>query len=160
MDAFEVFGFDPVPLDIGVGVAFHGNGADEVFDENGIIVGSFGDMFFVGPFEERVDFRAGARFDESDEVFDPDGLAEGDFEADLTALVVGAAFTDGLTAGAEGGDGNGDGDFESEVLAVESGIEAGLIVDEAGGGSDGGLFFDEVGKIEFEVGGIGLEAFL
>ena len=87
-------------------------------------------------------------------------MAEGDFEADLTALVVGAAFTDGLTARAEGGHGYGDGDFESEVFAVESGIEAGLIIDEAGGGGDGGLFFDEVGKIEFEVGGIGLEAFL
>lgn len=87
-------------------------------------------------------------------------MAEGDFEADLTALVVGAAFTDGLTAGAEGGDGNGDGDFESEVFAVESGIEAGLIVDQARGGGDGGLFFNEVGKIEFEVGGVGLKTFL
>ena len=87
-------------------------------------------------------------------------MAEGNFEADLTALVVGAAFTDGLTARAEGGDGNGDGDFESEVFAVESGIEAGLIVDQARGGGNGRLFFDEVGKIEFEVGGIGLEPFL
>jgi len=87
-------------------------------------------------------------------------LAEGNFEADLTALVVGASFTDGLAARAEGGDGNGDGDFESELLAVERGIEVGLIVDQAAGGSDGRLFFDEVGKIEFEVGGIGLEAFL
>ena len=87
-------------------------------------------------------------------------MAEGNFEADLTALVVGASFTDGLAARAEGGDGNGDGDFESELLAVERGIEAGLIVDQAGGGGDGRLFFDEVGKIEFEVGGIGLEAFL
>ncbi len=56
MDAFEVFRFDPVPLDIRVGIAFYGNGANEVFDENWIIVGSLGDMFFVGPFEERVDF--------------------------------------------------------------------------------------------------------
>jgi len=56
MDTFEVFGFDPVPLDIGVGIAFYGDGADEVFDENGIIVGPLGDMFFVGPFEEGVDF--------------------------------------------------------------------------------------------------------
>jgi hypothetical protein len=56
MDAFEVFGFDPVPLDIGVGIAFHGHSADEVFDKDGIIVGAFGDMFFVGPFEEGVDF--------------------------------------------------------------------------------------------------------
>jgi len=87
-------------------------------------------------------------------------LAEGDFEADLTALVVGAAFTDGLTARAEGGDGNGDGDFESQVFAVESGIEAGLIVDQARGGGDRGLFFNEVRKIELEVGGIGLETFL
>jgi len=56
MDAFEIFGFNPVPLDIGVGIAFYGYGANEVFDENGIIVGSLGDMFFVGPFEEGVDF--------------------------------------------------------------------------------------------------------
>ncbi len=75
-------------------------------------------------------------------------------------MVVSAAFTDGLTARTEGGDGNGDGDFESEVFAVERGIEAGLIVDQAGGGGDWCLFFDEVGKIEFEVGGIGLEPFL
>ena len=56
MDAFEVFGFDPVPLDIGVGIAFYGHSADEVFDKHGIIVGSLGDMFFVGSFEEGVDF--------------------------------------------------------------------------------------------------------
>ncbi len=56
MDAFKVFGLDPVPLDIRVGIAFYGHSANEVFDENGIIVGSFGDMFFVGPFEKRVDF--------------------------------------------------------------------------------------------------------
>ena len=56
MDAFEVFGFDPVPLDIGVGIAFYGDGANEVFDKHGIIVGALGDMFFVGPFEEGVDF--------------------------------------------------------------------------------------------------------
>ena len=75
-------------------------------------------------------------------------------------MVVSTAFTDGLTARAEGGDGNSDGDFESEVFAVESGIEAGLIVDQAGGGGDGRFFFDEVGKIEFEVCGVGLETFL
>jgi len=56
MDAFEVFGFDPVPLDTGVGVAFYGHSANEVFDKHGIIVGALGDMFFVGPFEEGVDF--------------------------------------------------------------------------------------------------------
>ncbi len=56
MDAFEIFSFDPVPLEIGVGIAFYGNGANEVLDKDGIIVGSLGDMFFVGPFEEGVDF--------------------------------------------------------------------------------------------------------
>ena len=56
MDAFEVFRFNSVPLDIGVSIAFNGDGANEVFDKDGIIVGAFGDMFFVGPFEERVDF--------------------------------------------------------------------------------------------------------
>ena len=56
MDAFEVFGFDPVPLDIGVGIAFYGHGANEVFDKDGIIVGSLGDMFFVRSLEKGVDF--------------------------------------------------------------------------------------------------------
>ena len=56
MDAFEIFLLHAVPLDVGMSVAFEGDGTDEVLDKNGIIVGLFGHVFFVGPFEERKDF--------------------------------------------------------------------------------------------------------
>ncbi len=43
---------------------------------------------------------------------------------------------------------------------MEGRIEAGLIIDKALGSGDGGFFFYEVGKIEFEVGRFRLEALL
>ena len=73
---------------------------------------------------------------------------------------MGAAFADRLAAGAEGGDGYGHGHFEAEIFAVESGIETGLVIHQAGGAGDWGFFFDEVGEIKFKVGGVGLKAFL
>jgi len=73
---------------------------------------------------------------------------------------MGSAFADRLAAGAEGCDGNSDGDFEAEIVAVKRRIEMGLVIDEALRSGDRGFFFDEVGKIEFEVGRVGLEAFL
>ena len=120
----------------------------------------FGDVLFVRSFQQGKYFRAGTGFDQGDEVFDPDRFPEGDFEADEAALIMGSAFADRLAAWAEGGDGNGDGDFEAEIFAVKSCIEVGLVIDEALSGGDRGFFFDEVGEIEFEVGRVGLEAFL
>ena len=71
-----------------------------------------------------------------------------------------APFADGFAAGAEGGDGDGDRNFKAEIFSVECGIKADLIIHEAWGSGNGRLFFDEVGKIEFEVGGVGFEALL
>ena len=120
----------------------------------------FGDVLFVRSFQQGKYFRAGTGFDQGDEVFDPDRFPEGDFEADEAALIMGSAFADRLAAWAEGGDGNGDGDFEAEIFAVKGRIEVGLVIDEALRSGDRGFFFDEVGEIEFEVGRVGLEAFL
>jgi hypothetical protein len=160
MDAFEILGFNTVPLDVGMGVALKGDGTDEILDKNGIVVGLFGHVFFVRPFEERKDFGAGTGFDQCDEVFDPDGFAEGDLKSNEATLVMGATFADGLTARAESGDGNCDSDFEAEIFSVEGGIEVDLIIYEAWGGSDGSFFFYEVRKIQFEVSGVGLKALL
>jgi len=77
MDAFEIFRLHTVPLNVGMSVAFEGDGTDEVLDKNGIIVGLFGHVLFVGPFEERKDFGAGTGFDQGNEVLDPDGFAKG-----------------------------------------------------------------------------------
>ena len=56
VDALKIFGLDAVPVDVGMGFAFYRYGANEVFYENGIIVGAFGDMFFVGSFQKRENF--------------------------------------------------------------------------------------------------------
>jgi len=73
---------------------------------------------------------------------------------------VGAAFADCFAAGAEGGDRNGHSHLEAEILAVEGGIETGLVIDQSGGAGNRGFLFDEIGKIKFEVGGVCLKAFL
>ena len=78
----------------------------------------------------------------------------------MAALVVGAAFADRLAAGAKGGDGNGHGHLEAEIFAVESGIKTGLVIHKARGAGNRGFLFDEVREIKFEVGGVGLKAFL
>ena len=160
MDAFEILGFYAVPLDVGMSVAFEGNGTDEIFDKNRIIVGLFSHVFFVWPFEERKDFGAGTGFDQRNEILDPDGFAEGDLKSDEATLIMGATFADGLAAGAESGYGNCDSDFEAEIFSMEGGIEVDLIIHEAWGGSDGSFFFYEVGKVQFEVSGVGLKALL
>jgi len=160
VDAFEILGLDAVPVDVGMGFAFYRYGADEVFDKDGIIVGVFGDVLFVRSFQQGKDFRAGTGFDQGDEVFDPDRFPKGDFEADEATLIMGSAFADRFAAWAEGCDGNGDGDFETKIFAVKSCIKVGLVIDEALSGGDRGFFFDEVRKIEFEVGRVRLEAFL
>jgi hypothetical protein len=160
MDAFEIFRLYAVPLDVGMSAAFEGDGTDEVLDKNGIIVGLFGHVFFVGPFEERKDFGAGTGLNQSNEVLDPDGFAEGNLKTDEASLIMGAPFADGLAAWAESGDGNCDSDFEAEIFSMEGGIEVDLIIHEAWGGSDGSFFFYEVGKVQFEVSGVGLKALL
>ena len=43
---------------------------------------------------------------------------------------------------------------------MKSCIEVGLVIDEALSGGDRGFFLDEVGKIEFEVGRVGLKTLL
>ena len=74
VDALKILGFDAVPVDIGMGVTPHRYGADQILDEDGIIIRALGDVFFVRPLEEGKDFRAGTGFDESDKVLDPDGF--------------------------------------------------------------------------------------
>jgi len=160
VDALKILGFDAVPVDVGMGFAFYRHGSNEVFNEDRIIIGVFGDVFFVRSFQQGKDFRAGTGFDQGDEVFDPDRFPKGDFEADEATLIMGSAFADRFAAWAEGGDRNSDGDFEAEIFTVKSCIEVGLVIDEALSGGDRGFFFDEVGKIEFEVGRVRLEAFL
>lgn len=160
MDTLEILRFDTVPVDVRVGIASDRDGTNQILHEDGVVVGAFRHVLFVRALEEGEDFRTGARFDERDEILDPDSFAESDLEPDLATLVVGSAFTDRLAAGAEGGDGDGDGNLEVEIFSMKGGIEAGLVVDQASGPGDGCLLFDKVGELEFEVGGVSLQPFL
>ena len=48
VDGLVVLSFDAEPGDARMGLGLHGDIAHEVFDEDGIVVGGFGDVFFVG----------------------------------------------------------------------------------------------------------------
>jgi len=74
VDTFKIFSFDPVPDDIGVGFALDGDSANEILNEDGIIIRAFGDVFLVRAFQKGKDLGASAGFDQGDEVFDPDGF--------------------------------------------------------------------------------------
>src|SRR5262245_43634821 len=43
VDALEILGFHPVPGHVRMGIEFDHDIADEVFDEDGVFVGAFGD---------------------------------------------------------------------------------------------------------------------
>ena len=94
VDGFEVFAADGIPADAVFVFHFTGKVADDVFDELGVVVGGFSDVFFVGAFEDGEDLGAGAAFDNVEEFFDPHGLAfaEADLGGHVAALVVGAVF--------------------------------------------------------------------
>ena len=96
MDGLEVLRFDPVPGNVVLRVRARGDVADQVLDEDRVVVGAFGDGFFIGALEEAVKLRAGAGLDQANEVLDPDGALEPDGVSDLAPLVVGAGGGDGL----------------------------------------------------------------
>lgn len=157
MDRFEVFGFDAIPSDRGMLIGFDSDVAHYIFYEDGVVVGGFGDKFFVWAFEDRVELSGSGGFDEVDEFFDPDGGGEAHGEGDDAALVVGAAFADGFGAGAERGDRDFDGDDEVGEVGFCVDFENDAVVEQAWGGGDGGGFGAEVGEAEFEVSALGVE---
>lgn len=96
VDRFEVLGLHAVPNDVGVPIGAFRHIANEVFDEDRVIVSAFGDSLFVGTFENAIEFAGGALFDELDEVFHPGRGACSHGKGDVAALVMGAAVADGL----------------------------------------------------------------
>ena len=54
VDRFEVFRFDDIGVDTRFGVEAGGDVAHHVFDEFGVVVGAFGDVFFVRALEQAV----------------------------------------------------------------------------------------------------------
>lgn len=166
VDAFKVFAVDAVPGDSVVGVECEGEVSDDVFDKLWVVVGCFGNVLFVGAFEDGVDLLACCGFCDLDEVFDPDGffvaglcvvcLFEADLCFDLAALVVCAVGADFFGAGAEACCGCFDaedevaGDFAGFV-GFADGFDGDFVVHEADGSGDWRVFADEVGEVCLEV---------
>lgn len=157
VNAFEVFGFDFIPRDVAMGVEFFGDATDEVFDENWIFVGAFGDGFFIAAFEQRIQFATGAGFDEGDQVLDPNRFARTNLHGAKPALIMRAVFGNGFGAGAEGGDADFYGEDEIDVLAAGGCVEACGVVHDAFHRGHGRFFAEEEREFHFEVRGGGVE---
>ena len=131
-----------------------------VFDKHRIVVGLFGDEFFVRALEQGKDRGAGRIFHHADQVLNPEKLAEGYFHADQTALIVGSLFANLLGAWTEGRHRGRHSHHQGVAPVVEGGEELAGVPHEALGPRNGGPFFDEIGKLHFQVGGFGVELFL
>lgn len=166
VDAFVVHGANLEPLDAGVGFELSCRVADDIFDENRVVVSLHGDMALVGALEEWIDRRGGRFFRHIHEFFDPEEvpgailfLACANGDRDIPALVVGSVVADLLGAGAEGANGNPHPEEEVVARAVGFPDECAKVVHGCGETGDWGLALDEVRKLDLDVCGLGIEAF-
>ncbi len=70
MNGFEVLNVDQKPVDVGVILQILCNIANDVFNELGILVSSFGHKFLIGPFQDGIDLTRCGIFHHSHQVFD------------------------------------------------------------------------------------------
>ena len=166
MDALVVHGPDLEPLDTRVGFKLGCRVADDIFNENRVIVGLHGDMAFIGALEEGIDRCGGRFFRHIHEFLYPEKiprtiflLKRADGDRDITALIVGSVIADLLGAGAEGAHGNAHAEKEVVALAIGFPDESAKIVHGRGETGDWGLALDEVRKLDLDVGGLSIEPF-
>ncbi len=131
VDGLKVFRLNFVPEDGLFPVGAHGDVSNEIFHKDGVVVGAFGDCFFVGTFEHTIELTRCGLFDELDKVLDPDWWVGTHGEGNLASLVVCTAFADGLGAGAQSRDGDNDGGNEVEHATFKGGVEADVVVEQS-----------------------------
>lgn len=164
MDALLVHGKDGEPGDTPVGLEARRDVADDVLNEDRIVVGLHSDMALVLALEQRVDGRGSRLLGDLDEFFDPDqaGLAAAvagaaGLDGDHAALVMRPVVADRLAAGAEALDGGRHREDEVDVVGARLGDEGALVVHQGGGAGDRGGLLDEVREAHLDVGALGLE---
>ena len=59
VDGFEILHLDAIPEDVRIRLATNGDIPHQIFDENRILVGLFGDMFFIGTLQQAEKLGAG-----------------------------------------------------------------------------------------------------
>ena len=96
VDRLEIFRGNAVSADSIVRIQSGGHIAHKVLDELWIIVGAFRDIFFVGAFEQAIDFAGGLLFCNPDQFLKPQVTAKCRRNGDVRALVVSAVIGDFL----------------------------------------------------------------
>src|SRR5256885_7855948 len=149
VDRLEALGGDLEARKRRLGLEARPDLPDQVLDEARSRVGALGDVFLVRPLEDRVEVAGGARFDERDEVLDPEELREPDLDPDDAALVVRGALADRLAARTQAGDRHLDAYPEIGLLLrpdpPDPRAQRAGKVDEAPAAGDGAGLLDEVG---------------
>ena len=159
VDGLEIFRFEFVGGDPVVVVQSGSDVSDEVFDEFRVVVGAFGDVFFVWPFQQAVEFAGGFPLHYVDQVFNPDMVGELRIDGDVGTLVVGAVVRNFLRAGAEAGDGDDDFYPRGNFAVVDFADERYIVVHQALYPRDGGGLVDEVWEGHFDMTGARFELF-
>ena len=167
MDALVVHSPDLEPLDARISFELGGRVSDDIFHENRIVVCLHGDMALIGALEEGIDRGGGRFFCNIHEFLDPEEiprailfLAGADGDRHISALIMGSIVADFLGAGAEGANGNPHPEEEVVARAVGFPDECAKVVHGCGETGDWGLALDEVRKLDLDVCGLGIEAFL
>ena len=166
MNALVVYGSNLEPLNASIGFKFGRRVADDIFDENRVVVGLHRDMPLIGALEEGIDRGGGRFFRHIHEFLDPEEvpgtilfLAGADGDGDIPALVVSSVVTNFLGAGAEGADWDAHPEQEVVIRAVGFSDKGAEVVHGSGKPGDWGLALDEVRKLDLDVCGLGIEAF-
>ena len=90
VNGFEIFRFNGVGAYPLIVVQACGDISYQILDEFGVIVGVFGDEFFVRTLDQAVDLAGGLIFHSIYKVFYPDVAGYRCTERDVGALIVGA----------------------------------------------------------------------
>jgi len=88
VDGFKVLCFHDIRANTLIRVQATGDIPYQVFNKLGIIVGFFGDEFFIRAFEQAEEFAGGFLFHQFDEFFNPEKIPGADGHCDMGALVM------------------------------------------------------------------------
>jgi hypothetical protein len=165
VNALLVDGLDLEGRDAFVLLEGEGDVADEVLDENGVVIGLHGNVAFVGALEQGIDGRGGTGLGDGDEFLDPDEFpASGLFllgphlNGDMPPLVVGAVVTDLFAARAERFDRHLHPQGEDVLFAVGLPEEGDLAAHLGPGTGDRGGFLDEIRKLDLDMGALSIQS--
>ena len=157
MDRLEILHLHAIPEDILIRLATNGDIPHQVFDEDRILVGLFGDMFFIGTLQQAEKLGAGGLLGKTHHIFNPHRLFTANRECHMPTLVMRTSRTDRLGARAEGGHRHDGGDNKIHLAVFEGRAEADGVIHQADRSAHGCFFTEKKRKFDFEMCATALE---